>query len=271
VDDPGAIREAGWRQGSVVEFAQANSRFRELLSEQGSRFTHWIVVSQDCDVVHRSYSLEPDVELLGCNLVEKADGNLTAGKNPRRLHAAITVKGKQRIFDARVCDRFCIPRSVLETMRPSADATLDKPAVDVVAEWISRRYVRSAFPDAFNERLRQKRKGFKKVLEDHGEVLEGIYFSLSTFDELSPDKAYRLKVRLVMFAEDYKDADRLDRALRAKDAFEIGLEHCEGIKLVSVEVISADKFTLADMADFPAWDGFDYLSNVEGQELEDSP
>lgn len=262
--DASAIRAAGWRQGSVFLAAEASRDLREILSPAIDQFTHWIVLSQDCDLVHHSFTAEPHVELLGCNLVTEINGNFTSGKNPRRIQLPITATGLGNVsIEAAVCDRFTIERRVLSSAFPSSIYRVCGGALDTLVDWVARRYTRSAFPDSFNRRLAPKHRGFKKLLEERGSVLSGVWFGLSTFDELPDSASYSVAVRLVMAPEDYENAGKLDEALIASGAMECALNACEGIVVTNISVVSEHDFSLAETKIYTPWDGFDYLSNSE--------
>jgi len=45
-----------------------------------------ILLSHDCDIVHHDLTREPSAEFITMRRAGAPDGNLTHGKNPRRLH-----------------------------------------------------------------------------------------------------------------------------------------------------------------------------------------
>ncbi len=207
MNGPEKIRASGWRQGSVIERQSAGERLKTLLEGTLSELTHWIVLSQDCDLVNGSYDKEPEVELLGCKVVEGADGSLTHGKNPRRIHLSAQIGNHSTVMEARVFHRFAFPRHVLEESAPTVGCTLLLDEVRILIEWVARRYTRSAFPDEFNRRIQKAQKGFKKVLTDNGAVISGVWLALNTFSELAPGEPYRIGVRVAMTVEDYSVAE----------------------------------------------------------------
>jgi hypothetical protein len=261
VQNPDLIRAAGWRQGSVIVKVNASDQFKLLVD--GEAFTHWIVLSQDCDLIHSSYEVEPHVEILGCSVVSKADGNLSHGKNPRRVHFPIKQGGTNLVLQGCIHDRFQIRRDTLEGMKPSATCALMAVDARMIVEWVGRRYTRSAFPDNFNNRIREKGPGIKRVLENHGEVISGIYLWLSSYEEFGEGVPYQVALRLTMTPEEYADESRRDRAIKACNALEIAFQSCAGIKILESDVVPEDKFPLSDLKYLVPWDTFDYLSNIE--------
>jgi hypothetical protein len=81
---PQNIKDRGWRQGSVLPTELAH---RVAVS----RFPDWgaddraIIISQDCDIVHDSYEVEPFVELIRAKHSSVENGLTRHGRNPRRL------------------------------------------------------------------------------------------------------------------------------------------------------------------------------------------
>lgn len=260
---PEKIRAAGWRQGSVIERQSASEKLKTLLDGTPAELTHWVVITQDCDLVNLSYEKEPEVELLGCRLVASEDGRYTYGKNPRHIHLSAVIGGTGAVLDAVIFQRFCFPRPVLEDFGPKEGCSLPPETIRLLVEWVARRYTRSAFPDEFNERVRNTQVGLKKVLEDNGSVVRGVWLALHTFSELAAGEPYRVGVRVTMSIADYANAAKRDQASTVVNALEIGLTGCAGIEVESADLVSEADFPLSDLYHLMRFDAYDYLSNTD--------
>jgi hypothetical protein len=263
VNGPEKIRAAGWRQGSVIDRHSASEKFKNLLEGKPPELTHWLVLTQDCDLINDSYEKEPEIELLGCKIVAAVDGNLTHGKNPRRIHLPALIGNCTVVLEARVFQRFCFPRPALEDFPPTEGCSTSVEEIRMLAEWVARRYTRSAFPDEFNRRIKKAHIGFKKVLADHGTVISGVWVALNTYSELAAGEAYRIGVRVTVTAEDYQEAAKRDEANMVVNSLELGFADCEGIEVVRADFVSESDFSLSDVRLSARFDAYDYLSSVE--------
>lgn len=200
MNGPEKIRAAGWRQGHVIERQSASPKLKALLEGTPPELTYWVVLTQDCDLIHESYEKEPEVEFLGCKLASVPDGNFAHGKNPRRIQLAAVIANQSAILDGLIVQRFCFPRAVLEDFAPPPDCSVPVDQIRTLVEWAARRYTRSAFPDEFNRRIRKAQVGFKKVLADNGAVISGVWLALNSSSELAAGEPYRIGVRAMAAA-----------------------------------------------------------------------
>jgi hypothetical protein len=189
-----SLRE--WRQGSVLP--QTAARNLRLTSENNAQTHCVVVVSHDCDIVNPDH--EPEVEVIVGQIVCTADGNLTGGKNSRKLHLNWTHQD-QVCLELRASEKRRIPKSALATVLPEAGFTLDAKNLATLRFWLGARYNRAAFPDAFNNRLRKTKVGddIIKILKPLGNLVTGVYVQLDTQEELpaeNPKPPYRVTLFL---------------------------------------------------------------------------
>ncbi|MDD3179479.1 MAG: hypothetical protein PHQ04_03925 [Opitutaceae bacterium] len=196
-------------------------------------------------------------------MIVAANGNLTHGKNPRRLHVPAVVGNSTVVLEAWVFHRFCFPRQVLEGFAPAAECAVPPEEIRTLIEWVARRYTRSAFPDEFNRRIKKAHVGFKKVLTDNGAVISGVWLALNPFAELAPGEPYRIGVRVAMTVEDYGDAAKRDQANTVVNALELGFTDCEDIEVERADFVSEADFSLSDLRNLARFDAYDYLSNLD--------
>ena len=130
----------------------------------------------------------------------------------------------------------------------------------LVAEWLAKRYIRSAFPTAFDYRWRGKSNAWRKLLTKHSSWIQGVYLRLDTLRELPLGTPYRCHLLLAVphekrsFLDWWDSKDAMERAFTDFwDQFRPGIE-CE-----SVEVLTTDRITLADIERYQRCDA-DWVS-----------
>jgi hypothetical protein len=259
--DSNAIAELGWRQGAVLgtEIAKlASAQAPDTLTVDGS---DWLVVtSHDCDIVNFSLDKEPMVEVLRVRVATntKPDKQQSGGRNPRTLQIAIEHDGAPAVLSCRVHDRWTVPRVLLVQEAPRL-CLADKER-RLIAEWLAKRYIRAAFPTAFDLRWRAKLKDWQQLLKKHSDWLQGVYLRLNTLDELPHDSPY--KCHLILAVPHGKRGgagwpqkrDQLEREIQAFwDQFKPGID-CAG-----VEPQGTDEITLADLELYQRFDA-DWVS-----------
>ncbi len=198
--DASAIERHGWRQGAVLG-AKLAAEARQL-APNGIVFagSDWLIVtSHDCDVVNGKLEREPTVEVLRAAVVpqKKPDKQQVWGRNPREMQLAADdgADGPVVLF-VKVPGRWSMPRELLALEGPQR--VLDDKTRRLIAEWLAKRYIRAAFPTAFDARWRSKMKNWTGLLADQSQWVQGIYLRLSTQAELGDDKPY--KVHLIVAA-----------------------------------------------------------------------
>jgi hypothetical protein len=186
--DASAIERHGWRQGAVLGPALAAEARK--LAPQGISFTDsdWLIVtSHDCDIVNGRLEKEPFVEVLRATVVQqkKPDNQQVWGRNPREMQFAVDdANGGTVVLSTKVHERWSVPRELLVSEAPRC--VLDDKR-RVIAEWLAKRYIRAAFPTAFDARWRWKMKDWTGLLESQSQWMQGVYLRLSTLSELDDD------------------------------------------------------------------------------------
>lgn len=260
MDHAEAIRENGWKQGAVLLPESMPQQCEpEPKLRPGNPGSIFIVLSQDCDVVQRSFEKEPHVELIRATPVEGSEnGILLYGKNPRLIQIPIG----ESYFECSCEDRFRIPRICLSACKPSEDHILSEIVVGLLREWVAKRYVRPAFPDNFNSRVNSGSEGkaVVKILKQTGYLFEDIYlFCDPSEQELSSDSDYKIIVWPTMSNEDYEISFKRIEAVKACTKLEAALANCPGIVVNECELRHEGQVTIDDLHYFKPWD-FDYLT-----------
>jgi hypothetical protein len=259
VPDPSKIAAGGWQQGSILPDALVERLGSEYIATWPDRSV-MLVLTQDCDLVHPSYEVEPSVELIAGCVVDVADNGLRHGRNPRRLHVEVDRDSGQSVLALSIHQRFVVPRAELEYHAPHESTYLGPEQRRLVCEWVAKRYVRAAFPDAFNSRVQAAHKKIEKALKRGGENVTGLFLMIDPDDERGETQAYRLVLRVTARREVLADAKTEVELVRLAQSIVSALESCEGIVVEEHQVLSEAEFTLEDLRFFKRWD-WDYRSH----------
>jgi hypothetical protein len=253
-----------WRQGSVVprELLPPEDLSHELPAE-----AKLIAISHDCDIVNPSLDAEPWLEILVARPIDKLDGSLTQGKNPRKLHLSLDQDGSKQFYELDIHEKFRTKRGCLSGGIPDASLILDRLQIQQIARWVGKRYSRPSFPSAFDVRIPDAiRKKIKKLLARDGADIKGIFLGL-TDDELEPGQHYEVVLRLVIAVEAGEDDQREQLALSVLTALQDLMNQCEGVSVYDAEVRTLNEFSLADFFDTRVWD-YEYLSSEQEEKNE---
>jgi len=260
--DASAIERHGWRQGAVLG-ANLAAEARKL-APRGIVFTEsdWLVVtSHDCDVVNGRLEKEPTVEVLRASVVQqkKPDKQQVWGRNPREMQLAVDDgAGGSVVLSVKVHERWSMPRDLLASEAPHRFLH-DKPR-RLIAEWLAKRYIRAAFPTAFDARWRSKMKDWTGLLEDESRWVQGIYLRLSTQTELDDAKPYKVHLIVAVPAASTKDSAWAKKKPELEALVEtFWKQFGPGIECVGVEVIATNALTLADIEKYQRFDA-DWVS-----------
>ncbi|MGL4612165.1 MAG: hypothetical protein ACRCYY_21215 [Trueperaceae bacterium] len=264
LEDIEKLKSNQWFQGSLIPLAM----FLELQKEKRIPYDVeadkdiLIVVGHDCDVNNHSFEKEPLVELLVARPVEKSDSTTFHAKTTRRLQFKLSLNDIEQTYECLNFERFCIDRRHLAKYSPQY--TVDNELKHLIARWISNRYYRAAFPDAFNERISKVskvREKIKSAFEGIGHYVTGVYIMLLPDQELNPGEDYKVFVQATIRTEDAENLEVIEQANAALLKFVSALNSCEGINIAeeSYSVVSEEKFSLDDIRNSKRWD-YDYLS-----------
>ena len=258
--NPQSIKRLGWRQGSVVAEVLASSLLEKgKIPNLDPDADLIIIVSHNCDVTSVSYVAEPAVEIVVAKPVATSDGNLSHGKNPRRLQFTLEARTSPQVYEVCIHSRTTIARQSLELQSPSVDVVIDQDNLMCLVNWLVQRYKRSAFPDAFNDRCRTHRKAIEKVLKKHGADLSGIYINLDVWHEIDEGDDYRVNLVATARQSVFDDMERNGPAYSAVEEIENALNECDGIEVVEAQLVSEADFSLKDLRQVQKWT-WDHLS-----------
>lgn len=261
--DCSKIINNGWRQGSCL--LASNGDFLDK-NKNPLKEGLYVVISQDCDVVNHDLKKEPIVELLFMSEVRKEDGSLTHGKNPRKLHFQLPVGSGNRHLECVIHDKFFLPRHYLADVHPSSDFFVKGEDLATVIKWLANRYMRSAFPDVFNQRVKGIVGEIKSILKTYGGKTYGLFIRLHTNEELGSDENYKLILN-VLFHPKYAEDSFSEEFDSCLDKIVQQFTKAEGLEIVQAQRLSIDDLSYYEYSKLKKWD-FDYISHSVGADGE---
>lgn len=257
-----SLPNSNWRQGSTLKRELLNDP--SILPDDLKPADRLIIISQDCDIVHRSYKAEPFVEFLVARAVNKSDGRMTNGKNPRTLCFNAKVNDVEQIFQLSINDKYRVERQILEAGTPDNSVTIPRKTVKTIAKWAAKRYVRASFPTAFNNRLTEEAKELiESSMSTYGLDVRGTFIAFVGSDqELDEDETYSIIVRIVAPVEAVEDRQREEVLIKLQSALQNAFGMCAGIEVLEMRVDSEAEFSLDDYDNSRLWD-YEFVSVVE--------
>lgn len=266
--DSDRVAGLGWRQGAVLgaKLAQIAWTYAPATVKIGPE--DWlIVISHDCDVVNFSLDKEPVIEVIRASsaVANKADKGLSAGRNPRNLQVPLATAGEQVVLSFSVHDRWTIPRENLLNEGPRSH--LPEKERRLIAEWIAKRYIRAAFPTAFDLRWRSKKSNWEKLLKAHSEWIQGIYLSLNPSDELPDGEPYHCELIVAVPQAKRRGEVWVNKREELANAIEKFWDQFRpGILCDGAEARGTEEITLADLEDYLRFDA-DWVSFNDGTDV----
>ena len=203
----GQIANNHWEQGSILPgplvdlaIAARPSWMQGTISSDD-----WLmVVSHPCDLVNSKSTNEPAIEVLRLtpHAGRRPDSGLILGQNPRRICVVGHTTAGEAILHAWAHERWLAQREILTKGTPEPTRRLPAKVVDSIALWLSKRYVRAAFPGCFDSRWRGANqvnlKQWQELLDTFRTEISAVYLRLSTEAELhDPNLIYQVRVLVV--------------------------------------------------------------------------
>lgn len=259
--DADAIAAKGWRQGAVLGPHLRALAWGAAPKSVAPDDASWLIVtSHDCDVVNPRLEREPFVEIIRAVVVQKkADAGQTWGRNPRTLQLELADStGATTVLALNVHERWPMERHALMDEAPIHQ--LPDKSRRLVAEWLAKRYIRAAFPGAFDARWRSELGRWAKVMRNHSAWIQGVYLRLNTLDELPDELPYKVDI---IVAAPHDVAQNIEWASRRStienDITTFWEKFSPGIELEDVSVTTTDDLTLAELEPYQRFD-LDWVS-----------
>ncbi len=261
--DRDRVAGLGWGQGAILDRRLAESAWEHAPERvTPSDRDHLLVTSHDCDVLNANIAKEPLVEILRARILDDATGRrspFSAGRNPRTLRLSeVSVQGEDIALGLVVQDRWEIPRELL--MEEGPVDRLPPREGRLVAEWLAKRYIRSAFPTEFDRRWSVRTRGWRKLLKRHSEWIQGVYLRLNTLRELAADESYKCHLLLAVPLSQSELPEWPETRETIEQAFLAFWQQLQAdIKCLGVEVLPTNRITLADIELYQRFDA-DWVS-----------
>lgn len=268
---PQWTRDMKWRQGHVLP-PEAAARFA-LTNAADPGSTCVVVITHDCDLANENLDAEPHVEVIVGRTVAAASGNYSWGKAPRTLHYPVERDGAPATVELVATEKAPLRKSDLAPFEPDPRFNLDGPTLAVLRSWLSARYDRAAFADAFVTRMRETKADIKlaKALEAHGKNVSFTYFNVDDGKcvERAEGDPYKLGVVLVFNPGDDPNA-AADAAESAAEAVETAIrgrlpDAGRSIRLEACFAISEDDIPVSQARVLNHW-RLEYMTHRAGDE-----
>jgi hypothetical protein len=219
-------RNTPWRQGFLLPAEAIESI--GLSHPESQTETLVIVATHDCDLTQLP-DREPTIEVVVGRKIQNLEGNFTHAKNSRTLHIEFE-NNEPLLAEFSSTEKRIIPKNVLLNYEPESNASLSPAAKATFQAWLASRYRRSAFPDAFENRLKEAKLHEKitKAVKPLGNMITAVFFDVDEGREVArtePDDVYALDIILLYATEPDFDAaekaaesakDAINRAFKAK-------------------------------------------------------
>lgn len=254
----------GWGQCSIFNASSSPSIFKGIPECFRDPDAYYIVLSHPCALLNYNLESEPDFEVVKAIKIEKLDGNFTFGKNPRKLQISSEQLGFHLELEQKF--RFSISREVICHDKPLLIAS--NPEFNrQVTTWVINRYVGSAFPDAFEERLSKSKSKIRKAFEKEvGVKCRSAYIVLNEqFLDLSDEDSYEVRLYFTLSKEDFIV---YDDEFSEEEPFSAFLQRISeifkcinGVELIEIKFLDDSKLTLRQLQNpkFCKWN-YDHLS-----------
>lgn len=261
MNDRQRLIELGWQQGILLTpdtHPELTQRAHYKIGENDLL----LIVSQTCDLVQGDFEKEPYFEVLCLHPLERPpDGNFLNGKNNRRIEFSSALPGNpHEHWYALPFERHLVNRNLLLNIE-APDRRLEAQHCKMILRWLSLRYTRTAFPEAFVARINEgrNRRDLARIMRELNPDVSNIFVQIEPFEELDAQANYRMHVILVMDAVHFDDPQRHARCERHREALEALLAQCRGIEIGEVDLESTASVTIEELKAYREWD-YSYLS-----------
>jgi hypothetical protein len=268
------LRKTPWRQGKLI--AAEDSAKLNLCSKEECARTLVIVASHDCDLT-QPQEIEPNVEVIVGKLTTDIDGNFSHAKNPRRIQLAFDGE-KPATGEFEAIRKSTVSKSELGEFKPRQNLILSPENANTFQLWLASRYRRSAFPDEFEEKLKEAKiiDKISKAVKPHADDISGLFFDVDAGREIvhiNADDTYQLGV-YILYPTEHTPEKSLAAAIDVKAkimlAFEDALykphEKWQHVELCYCDVVSEEVLTYAQFKQLKRW-RLDHMSLVATPQL----
>jgi hypothetical protein len=258
------VRNSSWRQGDIVS---ASDLCRLVESPRENDTTVGIVVSHDCDLA-ASAEKEPFVELISASVIKRL-GQDSNAKTARRLHIQYATDAEPACYQLSANQKFFVPKAKLFELTPAPNSRLYAEGRRILQRWLAARYDRSAFPENFESRLRQRPTATGKslvesialALDDAGQHVRALLFDVDRGEECERTEmsdSYRLGI-VVLYVGNPEDDIACEKAQEVVAKLEKLFDGIHGIVLDYCDAVSDAVLSVQEATQLKEW-RLEYLS-----------
>lgn len=249
------IEAHGWKQGSLFLSSPSN-----LGIGKSKKKYLYLLVTHSCDVVHGSLEDEPYAEAILAKAISDTNGNLTHGKNSRKIHVELHKNKEAKLCEFSTSNRIFFDRRKLADFEPATTYQIDETILKNLIDWLSKKYNRAAFPNSFNDRLKEHKitEKIKDILKNNGHDVMGLYIKLDSYKELADNEPYKILFLFMVISDGAKNSDMTFDNILEKIVEKIELNPKIQVS-GKYKVLTLDEMTAKDMNIMDHWD-YEYLS-----------
>jgi hypothetical protein len=244
------LHEREWKQGSIIE--EGAVQHACLTGHEA-----FLILNQTCDLLADKLETEPHAELLPLARIARADPSYEGGKNSRKIHFREALDDEAVWVEGAVTARVMLPRDLLLLARPSTRWRIGSGTINRLLVWFTRRFLRTAFPDSFESRLKPllkrskaRSKGIVDVLQPNHSLIDTLFLSVHRHEELEDGDPYLIRLLLAARNADLEDPAKLDLLHSMANQLGTIFGQAEGIELDGpVMVASLNEISLAQQRD----------------------
>lgn len=246
--------ELGWRQGSVIEAGVIDHP--ALIGDDP-----FLVINQTCDLIHDRIDTEPFAELLRLRRIEEIDPAFENTKNPRKAHILVLHQGNSTPVEISCIERITIPRDLLLGCRPSSSWEVVASDIPDLIVWFTQRYLRTAFPNSFEDRIKPHLKKIRKQIEPNQSLIDTLFIRVDPLREILDEDSHAIHLLVAVRKANLDDSEKLQSLHSMANQLGSILADVAGLELEAPVIVeSLHKITLAQVQDYLEWSRYDYLS-----------
>ena len=256
-----------WRQGHLLP-KEIATKLGKAGSASGDQIA--MIISHDCDLSQSPIN-EPYIEVVLGYIIDSLNGSLTNAKSTRVLHIPLTAGTETVNLCLEATKKSTIAKELLADLSPSDKHRLSGDDRRKLQQWLARRYRRSAFPNAFNDRLKTSKADRKisEKLTPYGTSIHAIFFTVDDGEDIersNSDDTYSLGITIVYDGSDAINNERKATALKgeleaifSKAFFNQDTRGWVNIELIYCEVASDMAVSVAQARTMSEWN-VDHIS-----------
>lgn len=255
--DRETLKARGWCQGAILEGKDLPTAYAA---------PYYLVLTQDCDCINPDAEKEPRLELLPLTPSaeqSKRNPETRDGINPREIQFRVKIKGAQTLVDASIASITFLSRTDQISTRPALDVTVSREALQDLLVWRAARYLRTAFPDSFENAFRGVRSKFSRAIKAVDSLIDSIHIKIDPW-EPALDEPYEIQLVLVILPAIHAIPANLTKLEAAREKIVALMDKSPRFEGTRCKIVSAAKISVWEINQFKDFTRYDYLSFGEG-------